>query len=385
MSLSKTFCPAPFIQLQISHGNKFGPCPYTASCWSKTNSDIKDKWQSPELDKLRKNLLNNNKDEICKRCWNEEDANKKSLRLRLLQFKHAGNLHAKVFKKFIEEKKYVDYPKILTLIPGNECNLSCPSCSPKFSSKWNSLLNQNDYNGFQKKVDNWNLTDEQYQEIVNNSEKLQKIELFGGEPFLNKKNRVNLVEKLIKKGTSKNITLYFNTNGTIYDDDFIQKIAKNFKFVEIRLSVDGTKNHFEYLRYGAKFSQVTKNAEKFSKLANSNLECICTVSVFNVFYLHLYDDFFMKKNWPVYYNIANTPKYLEIYNIPEPVKNNLKFDEKFNDVKNYMTNRKCDNNEWQKFIKYTQILEKNRGLSFKNTFSEFYDLVKNYGFDVHKD
>ena len=50
---------------------------------------------------------------------------------------------------------------------------------------------------------------------MNNSEHLQKIELYGGEPFLNKQNKNQLLEKLIQKGTSKNIKLYFNTNGTL--------------------------------------------------------------------------------------------------------------------------------------------------------------------------
>ena len=381
MAISKTFCPAPFIQLQVSKNGEYGPCCFTSNYWSQKNSTIAEKWNDQTINQLRENLLAGKQDTTCSRCWREESANKQSLRQRYLNFKGMNNLESKVFQKIVENKAYKNYPRVLQLTPGNECNLACPSCKPDLSSKWNSMIKQKNYGAFQKIVKNWNLTNEQYQDIVDNSDKLQKIELFGGEPFLNKKNQTHLLDKLIEKGTAKNITLYFNTNGTIYNENLLKKLSKHFKFLEIRLSIDGINNQFEYLRYGAKFDQVIANADKFAKLEKSDFECVCTISIFNILYLKDYDNFFSKKGWPVFYNIANYPSYLEIYNIPEQVKKLIKLDSKFADVTEFVNNKKCDEKAWNKFVSYTKILDQNRGQSFGKTFPEFYELVKKYGFD----
>ena len=97
-----------------------------------------------------------------------------------------------------------------------------------------------------------------------------------------------------------------------------------FKFVEIRQSIDGIYDQFEYLRYGAKFDKVCENAEKFSALPNSDFAVICTISNYNLLGIDAIDEFMQKRNWIVYYNVANTPDYLLLHNLPEEVKNYIK-------------------------------------------------------------
>lgn len=378
MSLPENFCSAPFIQLQTSKDNRYGPCPYTVNHW-QVEGNIADKWKSKELESLRKSFLENKQDPQCKRCWKEEEAGKKSLRLRLSEHKGSKNTK-KIFEKYIETKKYLEYPRVLTLIPGNECNLACPSCSGGFSSKWNSLIENGKYE-IQSMEPNWNLSDADYQDIVDNSEKLQKIELFGGEPFLNKRNRKLLIDKLIEKGTSKNITIYFNTNGTLFDEKYMTLILNNFKFVEIRLSIDGLYEQFEYLRYGANFEKVCENAEKFNSLPNADFEIICTISIFNLFSIADMDKFFKERNWSVYYNIASFPSHLLLHNLPESTKDHVDVEPAFYDIKKYTTMKQCNQSDWEKFVRYTKELDNNRGLSFKNTFPTLYNLVKKHGYE----
>jgi len=378
MPLPNNFCVAPFIQLQTSK-DTCGPCPYQPNMWN-VKGDIKDKWNSKELGNLRNSFLNNQKDTQCNRCWKEEDAGKESLRLRLRKFRGSANTD-KAFEKFIELEQYKKYPRILTLIPGNECNLACASCSGTYSSKWNSLTSADSYGTFQKTMGNWNLSDEQYKDIVDNSTSLQKIELFGGEPFLNKKNKLKLIQKLVDKGTAKDIVLYFNTNGTVYDPSYMEYLSNNFKYIEIRQSIDGLHKEFEYLRYGANFDDVIKNAEKFASLPNCNFEVICTVSIFNVLTLVEFDEFMFRKQWSVFYNIASWPDYLFLHNLPEQVKSKIKLPYKFRDIEKYINLESCETNSWKGFVEYTKILDKNRNLSFKNTFPALYELVKKHGYE----
>jgi sulfatase maturation enzyme AslB (radical SAM superfamily) len=379
MSLPSNFCPAPFIQLQTSKNGSCGPCPYRPNMWN-VKGPISEQWRSDAIKQLRQNFLDNKKDPSCRRCWKEEEAGHESLRLRLREFRGSANT-GKVFEKYIETKKYEKFPLILTVIPGNECNLSCPSCSGNYSSKWNSMASNSDYGEFQKVEDNWNLTEAQYQDIVDNSHNLQKIEVFGGEPFLNKKNRKWLIERLIEKGTSKNIKLYFNTNGTQFDREYMEKITSNFKFVEIRQSIDGLYAQFEYLRYGAKFDQIISNAEKFNALPNTDYEIICTVSIFNVLSLEDIDSFFKARNWSVYYNVVHFENHLLLHNIPDVLKKHIKIPSKFHDIEQYINMRNCNIDHWDSFVRYTKILDKNRGTSFKNTFPALHNLAKKHGYE----
>jgi len=378
--ISKNFCIAPFLQLQTSTDKKSGPCPHTANVWNSEGT-LKQQWQSLELQKLRTSFLANKKDPTCHRCWKEEASGKKSLRLRLQEFRGSDNLPQKVFKKFVAKKKYINFPSILTLIPGNECNLACVSCGGNFSSKWNSLAHLDNYAPFHRVEKNYNLTDERYEEIVNNSQYLTKIELFGGEPFLNKRNRTLLLDKIMYKGTSKKIKLYFNTNGTIFDQQYMQRLTNNFRFVEIRQSIDGIGKEFEYIRYGAKFDQIMKNAEKFSKFHNTDFEIICTITLFNLVSLPKIDKVMKERGWSIFYNIAGGPGHVSINNFPETVKEKISLPQKFNDIQKYINQTPCDEQQWNRFVEYTRILDKNRGLCFKTTFPELYELVKKHGFE----
>ena len=94
MPLPQNFCSAPFLQLQASKEDKCGPCPHTANIL-KVKGNISDKWQSEDLESLRQSFLDNKKDSRCSRCWKEEKAGKKSLRIRLSRFKETKNAQKK--------------------------------------------------------------------------------------------------------------------------------------------------------------------------------------------------------------------------------------------------------------------------------------------------
>jgi MoaA/NifB/PqqE/SkfB family radical SAM enzyme len=388
-SSPKNFCIAPFIQLQISNNGRTGPCPYTANVWNFDKfKTIKEKWNSKELENLRSDFLSDKQSAICKRCWRDEKAGKKSLRQRLNNFGiknenevRSKNLQTKVFQRYVSNLEYKEFPKILTLIPGNGCNLSCVTCGPNSSSKWVSESKNYKKNNIIEVKKNWNMLDKEYEDIVENSIYLQKIELFGGEPFYNKKNRQLLIEKIVDKGTSKDIILYFNTNGTHFDQTYVSFLAKNFKKIEIRVSIDGINEQFEYLRYGAKYKNVIENCKKFNQIKKTDFEIICTVSPYNFLYLEEYDEEFKKYGWSVFYNLTSYPDRMMLFNIPDIVKKNIKLSSKFKDIENYINNKNYDPMHWQEFVNYTKLIDKNRALKMAEIFPKFYELVKKHGFE----
>lgn len=380
-----TFCPNPFTQLQIGGvPSKCGPCPYIHNTWN-LNGTIKEKWLSNDLTEFRRKKLNGERDPICINCYREEDAGKLSLRQRKLNWQKGSDptgqkLKENIFSKFIASKTWEKFPRLITIDPGNTCNLACVMCSGHASSKWNSLLEKMPIVAGKPVLKNWSISDELYREIIDNSEYVQKIELFGGEPFYDKRVKYLLINKLIEKGTSKHITLYFNTNGTLYNKDLIQELESNFKKIEIRVSIDGIWDQFEYIRYGAKFTEVIENTKKYSKMKNGDVEIICTVTPYNFLYLEEYDQFFAEHNWPVFYNLTKFPNEMLLFNIPEEVKP-INLAKKFADIQKYINNKTCDLNAWYKFIRYTRLIDKHRKLSVKTVFPRFYELVKTHGFE----
>ena len=60
-----------------------------------------------------------------------------------------------------------------------------------------------------------------------------------------------------------------STNGTIYDDELLDKILTNFKGLGFNISIDGIENQFDYIRHGNNWDNVKSNLDKFHNLLTS--------------------------------------------------------------------------------------------------------------------
>ena len=83
------------------------------------------------------------------------------------------------------------------------------------------------------------------------------------------------------------LTLCFQTNGTqsIHPRNF--NIIEKFHLVKLHISLDGINNRFEYLRWPAKWNQVTDNILTIKEIAPSNVMFLIeeTISIFNLAYI----------------------------------------------------------------------------------------------------
>ncbi len=75
-----TFCVAPWYSIFVNADKKLAPC-----CKFKKHdynyNDIKQYFNSKELNKVRQDLLDGIKNENCSKCWSDEDKGGDSLRL----------------------------------------------------------------------------------------------------------------------------------------------------------------------------------------------------------------------------------------------------------------------------------------------------------------
>jgi hypothetical protein len=82
------------------------------------------------------------------------------------------------------------------------------------------------------------------------------------------------------------LTLCFQTNGTQSIHPRNYELIEKFHLVKLHVSLDGTKEKFEYLRWPASWNQVTENILSMRESLPSNVMFLIeeTISIFNLFY-----------------------------------------------------------------------------------------------------
>jgi len=394
--LPDNFCVASFLQLTTHPTGSFDPCPYLGgTTWKGQYSSIIEAWQSKDLESLRNEFLSGQQPTICNRCWHEEKNNKKSLRLRLYDpvnktsdFSIINNSNiVQEMLNGIEKKQYLQGPKILTIKNGNVCNAKCRSCHPGDSSRWSEdteklkLKIGKEYYAIGQGEKNW--SDSQLDEIFELSKSFKRLELFGGEPLYNKKVQ-RLLDRIVNAGHSKNINLYINTNCSV---NLVERIpnVKEFKEIEIGVSLDGVGAHFEYLRHGLNYQQAIKNIGTWQKYFDQHnvtyyIDSITTVSVFNILYLPEIKKTVMEiLPQSPFWNLLINPDYLFIKNMPDNLKvhaiKRLETDPEFKDLINVIE-QPADPKAWQKFLEITPALDSIRNEDFQKTFSELASFIR---------
>jgi len=290
------FCILPWISLETTPIGTVRPCCLATSevldehnlAYNLANDSLETIRNSRFMEVLRQAFLDGTQPTICNRCWAEEDANRTSKRMHMLdKLKH------------IIPYDLTSKPKPLSFIDlklGNICNISCRICGswssstyaseelkqmPKDKRKESFAYEMNRAGAWPRKVDTF------WDELLDNARDIKYLEITGGEPFMIKEH-FDFLEKLVKLEYSKDIEIHYNTNGTIYPEQ--ADIWRHFKHIEIAFSIDDIGDRFEYQRNGAKWEEVYWNIERFKNLSsnsmgNISLQICVTVNIFNVYYL----------------------------------------------------------------------------------------------------
>lgn len=282
-----TFCYAPWSNIDISPQGHISPCckfrhNHYGPALKIQDASIEQYETSAALIEIKKDFEQGNWPKGCERCRIEEEngiASKRQLD----------------FDRW--EKFYNDYDKdtdgflTASIAFGNTCNLKCITCGPESSSSWSKeyfeIYGQEIFpNHFYKE----HLADQ----LISKMPNVIHLDIPGGEPFLSGvKEQKKLLDRLIDSGRAQEIGLHYTTNLTIFPDDEWWEIWKNFRNIDLQLSIDGVGSRFEYLRYPARWSQALESVDRYLLKQGDNIQISVshTVSALNVFYL---DEFF---NW----------------------------------------------------------------------------------------
>lgn len=272
--------------------------------WEKSSifnvNNLNQSLELPVRKQLNQDLSNNWIDE-CRYCENLENQNYKSTR---------QNYNEIFTGEGLEDLQIaLDY----------YCNMTCRSCRPGVSTKWNTLteeiqellkIEEHHYND----IGNHKAYVKRLREIIEktNFTNLKNLRIIGGEPFYspNLKWFLKFLDKNIKL---KNVNFSCNTNCSIIPDEETLNLLSKFKDVKIDISIDGVKELAESIRYGIDWNVIEKNLQLWSQLATIMISP--TVSILNINKLQDiinlgFQYWFMPLDTPFYLKHTQIPLYI---------------------------------------------------------------------------
>jgi MoaA/NifB/PqqE/SkfB family radical SAM enzyme len=377
MNRPEHFCILPWINQEARTNGEIGVCCVMQETVPDMNladgNTLKDAWDSKWLADLKTDFLAGEKPKACFNCWNEEDAGMESKRLRELT----------KFSSHIDNVDNITKPKSMDLKLGSICNTKCRICTSFASSQWvpEEIERDGDTNQFAHimgRLGRWpELNEKFWEDIENQIEEVESLEFFGGEPFLIKRH-FDILQTLVDKGRAKDISISYNTNGSIYPAHAID-LWKEFKEVQVFFSVDGVGERFNYIRHPQQFDEVMENFWKFKQHDWLKVNLFYTVGLFNVMYMDDMLNYHRDNNMDcdIHFNTVYEPKHVSAKALPKNAKDAIteKFkghnDPRIQNMLNYM-NQEDYEGYMDEFVRQTNFSDKYRGESFAKTFPELY-------------
>jgi len=374
------------------------------------NNTLEEIWNNGTMQRIRRQVLNDERPLECAPCFNLEDQGVESLRQR-----HITGV--------IPEARINLYPNtpLQEIIPfefptmeiklNNLCNLKCRMCNPMDSTSWNDWQDVEKFyikedNFLVKKINDLNLKNKPFLDSFVDTdnwwtsfEKLlpyfRRVEFAGGEPLMDP-THYKILDMLAPYGDqieikyATNLTMLGKSNRTVWD------YWPKFKSVAVNVSIDGIGTSYEYVRGNASWAELINNIKQIQTIPNiSRIVGAVAVQVSNVMVLDKMIEYFLNDLGIVFYtNMVNYPTVLSVQAMPKnlrleaitrlqavrsrvhgfkyvlenPVLTGITY-KQIDGVINYL---KIDKSHlWQDCLEFNRNLDKTRNQSFTDVTPEF--------------
>lgn len=340
-------CLAPWKAISIRFNGDVTPdCVYTGRNGNIHDDSLPTLFQHPGLLSTQLSIEKGVLPTPCSQCEKKEGINNHSRRI--------------FFDQILSHvpKTPVNDIRFLEVNLSNKCNLKCVMCSGVNSTAWI----KEDIKLYELNIDRpINHPDFGYRIIKDDIidrlfehpmyfKNLEYVNIKGGEPFMEDTN-VKLLNKLIKLGLNKQVTIDLSTNGTTKNPEF-EELLKQFK-TKIHISIEGTGKLYEYIRGGENYSweQFLSNLHRFDKF--DRVIFAGTVMTYNVRHFNKTIEWYTlnySHKYEMYFNnVVTTPEYLNPTLLPDTILAGT----------GYWHDAKLEN-QLPKFIEYTTRLDEIR-------------------------
>lgn len=368
---------------------------------------------SPDVIKLKRDLLNGVKNPACEACWKKESNNIRSLRNLLNDLLTEGKFEKPnwIDNYFDKAKNKAHSTMILSadVKVGNTCNHSCVMCVPEDSSLVYKDWKEKKDSPMVKKhlekdptyldrVKTYGYKNDTYLdylgEILRENDNLKSIKLLGGEPLLERKLLMML--RNIEPKTKEKIKIHLVTNGSI-DLEMVSDYIGRFKHLSCSVSLEGIEQIQEWARYGSSWQSLEKNILKTVEKANMDLFIQHTFQTATVLGFDKLAKWCSKNGLVLRCGVVQNPKCLGIGSLPSTIKENLfkdlhanrdmvdnhQSDEgilDFHDLIEIISDMRFEKKLYQEFLEYVSWYENGKKIKpLQSIFPELYDI------DIDKD
>jgi molybdenum cofactor biosynthesis enzyme MoaA len=261
---NKAFCILPFVHLHVNEKNDVKLCCLGDNKGIKKYTNNFDFVNDSDMVAVRAKLLNGERIDHCKNCYEFEDNGTDSSRLRDTK-EWINKLNLNYYSDIKTNLVYYDIRN------DNLCNLGCRMCNPQFSSQL-----EKEYKSI-----GWIWPSEPknfgFNSVVD-LKTVQKIYVAGGEPSLMPEFRQFLL-RAVEVGRT-DIEIRMNTNATNLNKAYRQLLGQ-FTNLNIVVSLDGYEKINQYIRWPADWKTIVENIRGLQEITN-NLAFNVTVSIWNI-------------------------------------------------------------------------------------------------------
>jgi hypothetical protein len=402
-------------------------------------TDFETAWNSTYMKNVRKQMLAGDMPPSCLKCYREEAAGHRSKRQWETDYWRKRVDLDKLLDETNEDGSVPPQLAYIDLRFGTKCQLACVMCSPHDSSGWikdykaifpavkNESLkeimqwdNKGSTNGSSY---NWHKQNPVFwKQFYEQMKHMKQIYFAGGESLIIEEH-YEILEEAIRQGLAPQLELRYNSNGVEWREDLFE-LWSHFKLVRFHYSVDSIKQMNEYIRYPSKWDRTREVFHILDKETTDNVEVTiaCAVQALNIYYLPDFikwklQEGFRKINmypfgagtvnfhfvyWPAHLNVKTLPtwfkeecrkKYEEFYPwleenwelcIPSWHKEKVTYEQwrendygikRLQGMISFMESDDWSNRltEMQEFL---GLCDKQRGISFSETFPEMKDIFK---------
>jgi hypothetical protein len=234
-------------------------------------STVSEAMNTPYHKSVRQSMLQGERHESCKKCWDMEDSGGRSFR--------------QIWNEILPQTDEIT-PQYLDITLGNKCNLTCRMCNEVNSHLWHIDNAKLGWVTDPELGNTFWFEDEVTKGVLMNAaHSASHINFLGGEPLI-VGEQVALLERCIELGRADQIQLSYNSNMTVLRPRQME-LWQHFKGVNLCVSIDGVGTQNDYIRQNSRWSDILHNLELIHlNCANVRMTVHATFGVYNALSLH---------------------------------------------------------------------------------------------------
>jgi len=373
-------------------------------------------WNNKTMQRIRRQVLNNERPPECEPCFSLEDQGVESLRVRHISGKIPEariNLYPNTP---LQEVMPFEIPT-MELKLNNLCNLKCRMCHPMDSTSWNDWSEVKDFykaegNIMYAIVEEHNLERKPFLDKFQDDPKwwaslekllpyFRRVEFAGGEPLMDPQH-YKILDMLSPYGHQIEIKYATNLSTLgIKGGRSVHEYWPKFRSVAVNVSIDGIGSVYEYVRGNSDWNILVQNIQEIQKISNiSRIVGAVTVQVSNVLILDKMIEYFLDELGIVFHtHRVEYPKLLSAQVLPPKlralaIQRLQEVSYRIKDFKlvkqhpqllaytlgqiqdniNYL-NARDQSEKWQDCVEFNRRLDVTRNQSFTDVTPEFKSIV----------